>query len=150
MRRTATAFLALLVVAALASAPATADEPKKAAAKRDNKLIGTWRLVSAKYGGQEYTIPEGTTHLKHVTPAHFMWTIYDKDGKVDSALGGSYTLTGAGYEEMPEYGTADLLQQLKGKAQTFKWKIEGNKWHHDGQLSSGVTIEEVWERVEKK
>ena len=39
---------------------------------------------------------------------------------------------------------------IKDKAQTFKWKVEGNKWHHNGKLSNGLTIEEVWERVEKK
>jgi hypothetical protein len=40
--------------------------------------------------------------------------------------------------------------QIKGKAQTFKWKVEGNRWHHTGKLDKGPTIDEVWERVEKK
>jgi hypothetical protein len=29
-------------------------------------------------------------------------------------------------------------------------KLVGNAWHHDGQLSNGQAIEEVWERVEEK
>jgi hypothetical protein len=75
----------------------------------------------------------------------------NKDGKVVNALGGSYTLKGKTYVEIPEYGLGEsLLKALKGKPQSFKWKIEGNKWHHSGSLSSGLTIEEVWERVEKK
>jgi hypothetical protein len=70
---------------------------------------------------------------------------------VTSALGGSYTLKGEAYEEVPEYGVGEgLLEALKGKTQSFKWKIEGNKWHHTGKLSTGQTIEEVWERVEKE
>ena len=40
------------------------------------------------------------------------------------------------------------LHGLKGKPQSFTWKVEGNKWLHSGTLSSGATIEEVWERVE--
>ena len=32
----------------------------------------------------------------------------------------------------------------------FKCKVEGNKWYHTGQTGSGQTLEEVWERVEKK
>jgi hypothetical protein len=75
---------------------------------------------------------------------------YDKDGKVDAALGGPYTLKGDKYEETPEYGIGDVLELLKGKPQSFECKVEANKLHQNGKLSSGLTIEEVWERVEKK
>src|SRR5438270_540656 len=97
-----------------------------------------------------FKFPEGYTHLKHVTPTQFMWASYDGEGKVEAALGGGYTLKGDSYVETPEYGVGDVLGQLKGKPQAFKWKVEGNKWHHTGKLSSGLTIEEVWERVERK
>jgi hypothetical protein len=33
---------------------------------------------------------------------------------------------------------------------SFECKVEGAKWYHNGALSSGLTIEEVWERVEPK
>src|SRR5262245_59579128 len=151
MRRiTMTVLLALLAAVALTSERSADDEPKKAVARPENKLVGTWKLVSAKYDGQETKLPEGTTMLKHVTPTQFMWAHYDKDGQVDAALGGSYTLVGDKYEETPEYGVGNVLEALKGKPQTFEWKVEGNKWHHNGKLSSGLTIEEVWERLEKK
>jgi len=140
----------LLVVAGLAMATvARADEPK-GEAKTGNKQVGTWKLISAKYNGQESKIPEGFTDLKHVTPSHFMWAVYDKDGKVVAALGGTCTLKGEEYIEVPEYGVGEGFEQLKGKEQVFKLKIEGNKWSHTGKLSNGTTIEEVWERVEKK
>lgn len=153
MRQIAIILLGLGIAAAFSPTCSAADEPEKAEAKPDNELVGTWKLVSAKYNGQENKLPEGITMLKHITPVQFMWAIYDKDGKVESALGGPYTLKGDKYEETPEYGLADTLdslKDLKGKIQSFTWKIKGNKWYHDGKLSSGVTIEEVWERVEKK
>lgn len=141
----------LLIVAALAAATtAWADDPK-GEAKADNKLVGTWKRISAKYDGQESTLPEGFTQLKHVTPTQFMWALYDKDGKVVAALGGTYTAKGDEYIEVPEYGVGEgLPDPLNGKDQVFKWKLEGNKWSHSGKLSNGTTIEEVWERVEKK
>ena len=136
----------LLVMAAFTAATAAwADVPKN-----DNKLIGTWKLISAKYDGQESKLPDGYTDLKHVTPTHFMWAVYDKDGKVVAALGGTCTVKGEEYIEVPEYGVGEGFDALKGKDQAFKWKVDGNKWTHTGKLSSGTTIEEVWERVEKK
>lgn len=139
--------LGVMFVVVAAVVTVTADEPR---AKTENKLIGTWKAVYAKYDGQEVNRPEGFTQLKHVTPTQFMWATFDKEGKVLAAIGGSYTLKGHDYVELPEYGLGEAFDQLKGKPQPFTWKIEGNKWHHSGKLSSGLTIEEVWERVEKK
>jgi len=147
---TMTALLSLVAAIALTSARSVADDPKNAEAKPGNKLVGTWKTVSAKYGGKEVKRPEGFTAIKHVTPTQFMWAWCDKDGKVMAALGGTYTVKGDEYVEMPEYGTEAVLRQLKGKPQEFKWKVEANRWYHTGKLSSGLTIEEVWERVEKK
>jgi hypothetical protein len=144
-----TSWRFVVIVALAVPASLRAEEPK-GAAKPEQKLVGTWKLVSAKYGGNEFKFPEGTTMIKHVTPAQFMWVTYDKDGKVTRAAGGGYTLKGDDYAETPEYGLSTDFDLIKGKAQTFKCKVEGNKWHHDGKLSNGLTIEEVWERVEKK
>jgi hypothetical protein len=126
--------------------PCSADEPKE----KVHPLVGTWKCLSAKYDGKEAGRPEGYTLLKHVTPTSFMWAIYDSDGKVVGALGGSVTIKGEDYVETPEYSVGEGLDALKGKAQEFKWKVDGNKWLHNGKLSSGLTIEEVWERVTKK
>jgi hypothetical protein len=140
--------LTLALVLVVAATTASAEERKSA--KADNKLIGTWKLVSAKYSGNEYKFPEGTTMLKHITPTQFMWATYGQDGKVTRAAGGSYTLEGEDYVETPEYGLSSDFDIIKGNAHAFKCKVDGNKWHHNGKLANGVTIEEVWERVEKK
>ena len=138
----------LFVVLGL-SAVCRADEPKGDSGTQA-KLIGTWKLVSARYGGRESALPSESTTIKHITPSQFMWASYDADGKVSRAAGGGYTLKDGVYEETPEYGISADFDLIKGKAHAFKCKIDGNKWHHDGKLDSGLTIEEVWERVEKK
>jgi hypothetical protein len=79
-----------------------------------------------------------------------MWATYDQNGKVTRAAGGTYTLNGDAYEETPEYGVGEESQALRGKVQSFKCKIDGDTWHHNGKLSNDLTIEEVWERAERK
>jgi hypothetical protein len=152
----------LVLLAAVVAAPVVHvghDEPKG-----ENKLIGTWKLVSGKYGrevqfpegttvkygGKEVQFSEGTTILKHVTPSHFMSVTYDQYGRVTRGLGGRYTLNGEELAETPEYGLGEDFEVLKGGTYLFKCQIDGNKWHRSGKLSNGQTIEEVWERVEKK
>lgn len=126
-----------------------ADEPRNGA-KADNPLVGSWKLVSAKWGGRERKF-DGITVLKHVTPAQFMWVRYDTDGVVKHAMGGGYTLTGEDYVETTDYGTGSGdFTAMKGKMHTFKVKVDGNKLHQTGKLDGGLTIEEVWERMEKK
>jgi len=143
-------LVSLVAVAAYTSGRSTADDQKKAEAMTENKLVGTWKQVKAKFRGNEVKIPEGTTQLKHITPTHFMFVDFDKDGKFIDAFGGPYTLKGEKYEETLEYGVGDVFKMLKGKRQSFECKVEGAKWYHDGTLSNGLTIEEVWERVERK
>jgi hypothetical protein len=132
----ASATLCLALIIALAATGWSAEP--NGDAKSDNKLVGTWKMGS----GDVMTI-------KHVTPTQFMWATIDKDGTVTRAAGGPYTLKGDAYEETPEYGIGSDFELIKGKPQTFKWKVEGNKWYHTGKLSNGYVIDEVWERVEK-
>jgi hypothetical protein len=139
-----------MCAAGLVAAGRAADDPTKVKAKPGGTLVGTWKLVSGKYGGQEAKFPEGTTMLKHVTPTQFMWATYDKDGKVFRAAGGAYTLKGETYEETPEYGFSDDFDAIKGQTHAFSVKVEGKRWQSDGKLANGTTINEVWERVERK
>lgn len=124
-----------------------APVPAKAA-KADGKLVGTWKLVSAKYGGKAWDPPEGATTLKHITPTHYSWLTYDKDGTVTRGAGGTYTLKGDDFTQTAVYGLAATLPQVNGK-NTYACKLEDDTWHHSGKLPSGTTLEEVWERVKE-
>jgi hypothetical protein len=143
--RCASVLIMVVIIAAFPRA-----NPKPEAARACSTLVGTWRLVTAKYGGSEYSFPAGTTTVKHVTPAQFLWASYGTDGNITRAAGGGYTLNGETYQETPEYGLSTDFGVIRGKAQTFTCRIDGNKWYHNGSLSNGQTIEEVWDRVEAK
>jgi hypothetical protein len=152
MRLFEISLLSLIVGLATATTttPAYAEDPK---AKSEGKLVGTWRLVSKKdQAGREIELPQGVKIIKLMTPTHWTAITYNEDGEVSRAFGGTYTLKDDTFEEVPEFGISSTydLDRLKGKTQSFRCKIDGNKWSHSGTLSNGGTINEVWERVEKK
>jgi hypothetical protein len=115
------------------------------------KLIGTWKLLTAKYGDDVVDVERLGVTLKHITPTSFMLLSYDPQTKVISRTsGGSYTLQGDRYEETPRYGLGEDSALTRDKVQSFTVKIDGDKWHHVGTLSNGVKIDEVWERCKKE
>ncbi len=68
------------------------DGGKKAA---EQTVIGTWKLVSARYGDQALDLTLLGTTLKHVTPTGFVWLSYDATTSVVSRTAeGTYTLKG--------------------------------------------------------
>lgn len=151
MKRFAHGFLASLFALSLVSGYVAADEPKDPQPKQlQQKLVGSWKLVSAKYGGQDFQFPEGTTMVKHVTPTHFIWATYGEDGVVSRTAGGTYTLEGDQYKESVRYGMGGDFDVIKGQSHAFTCAIDGNTWKHNGKLANGLTIEEVWERAEAK
>jgi hypothetical protein len=138
-------YLAAVVALAATTAAGRADD-----AKGDNPLVGTWKIVSSKIGGAEVRRPVGTTTVKHITPTHYMWATYGKDGQVSRTAGGPYTFKDGVMESTPEYGFGSDFQAIAGQRQSYRCKVEGTKWYQTGTLSTGQTLEEVWERVEKK
>ncbi len=142
MRRVIFSTAAFVLVAAIVAANTADDEQRSPKASVANELVGTWKMVSAKYNGREFKFPAGRTTLKHVTPSQFMWASYMEDGKVYRAAGGFVRIRGDNYEETPEYGVSSDFELIKGKTHVFKAKVDGNTWHHQGQLASGLTIEE--------
>jgi hypothetical protein len=112
------------------------------------KLVGTWRLISAKYGGQESTLPQEGITLKHITPTHFTWMTYeDKTTLITRAGGGTYALHGEKYTESAQYGIGNDFEVIKRKDHSFSYRIEGGKWHNVGALDNGREISEVWELI---
>ena len=111
------------------------------------ELIGTWRMVSAKYGGSESELPTQLTVLKHLTPTHMTWMRAVPDsGEVVAMACGKWKLDGDQYSEVPEFGMGGDFATVKGGTHVFTCKIVGDRWHHTGKLATGLTIEEVWER----
>lgn len=137
----------VLASATLFVSQVSADDPK--GGEKADKLVGTWKLVSAKFGGEAVPLSVDTPTLKHITPTHYTWLTYRKDGEVYRAAGGTYSLRGDEFVQQCEYGVGQDFAKVKGK-NAYKCRVEGDKWHHTGKLPSGLTIEEVWERVEKK
>jgi hypothetical protein len=110
-------------------------------------LVGTWKLISAVFNGQQSTLATNSTTLKHFTPTHFMWVSFDKSGKVTRTGGGPYSFNGKTLEETPAYGLGGDFNVVNAKRQTFECKLEGKRLYQSGALSNGTTLEEVWELV---
>jgi hypothetical protein len=140
-------LLSLAVAAVAVAAAGAADEPNGAGGAA-NKLVGTWKLTSAKWGGEAVSLEKDAPTLKHITPTHYTWLTYRKTGEVFRAAGGTYTLRGGEFVQQCEYGVGQDFAVVRGK-NTYKCRVEGDKWFHTGRLPNGLTIEEVWERVRK-
>jgi hypothetical protein len=147
--RTAGVFACLLVLGGQSSlAPLAADQPRGKNGT-SNPLVGTWKLVSGKYGGQQSRLAEAATTLRHMTPTHYTWLTYDNNGEVTRIGGGPYVFNGKVLETTLEYGVGSDIKARRGKPQTYQCRVEGKKLYQTGALSTGLTVEEVWELVEK-
>jgi hypothetical protein len=133
---------ALVFTAAL---PGAEKQQKDAASH-----LGTWQLVSAKYGDEkEFSdVSNQGPHLKMLTPDRFVWVIYDSKTKLISrSMGGSYRLQGSSYTETVEFFLPQGMKVYLGKEQVFTLKVEGDRLYQSGKLSDGMNIEEIWQRV---
>jgi hypothetical protein len=150
MRFFAIPLLAMIISFTSTTPSLAADEPRPDS-KLGDKLIGTWKLVSAKpcMGDKKADCrrerrPSSTSPGPvHVAFLRARWPAHEGYRRELHAQGGT------DYVESPEYSVSGDFDLIKGKAQSFTCKIEGNKWFHNGKLSNGLTIEEVWERVQK-
>jgi hypothetical protein len=111
------------------------------------RIVGTWKLVSTKYGeAKEHTpYPGGSVRLKIINPTHFVW-LENSNGSIQSGAGGRYTLAGSAYTETIDFAGSGM-EEYAGKPQKFTVRVEGDKLMQSGELSNGFKIEEVWERV---
>jgi hypothetical protein len=141
-------LLILGTAAALAFTAALpgAERPQKDAVSH----LGTWRLVSAKYGNaKEFSdVSNQGPHLKMLTADRFIWVIYDSKTKlVALSMGGSYSLQGSNYTETVEFYLPEGMKVYLGKEQVFTIRVEGDRLYQSGKLSDGQNIEEIWQRV---
>ena len=113
------------------------------------ELVGTWKLVSATYGGRESSLPTQMLVLKHMTPTHETWMRIDPKSREVVAMAGSrWRLEGAQLIVGESgYGLSPTLSSTQGTTDPFSCRIVGNRWYHNGALGNGLTIDEIWERV---
>jgi len=113
-----------------------------------HKILGTWKMVSYKYGeGKETNWPDDTKALKLITPTHFTWIHYQtKDNVVYDSAGGTYKFDGVNYTENVDYGGKGMVPYF-GKSK-FKLKFKGDQMFLSGTLADGYKIEEVWKKLQ--
>ena len=115
----------------------------------DGKHLGTWKLVSTKYGtATDFTKRgEESVRLKLITATHFTWVeVENSSKKVVASAGGKYTMSGTTYTETIDFA-GDGMEGFLGKPQKFTVKVDGDKLTQSGELSNGLKIEEIWERM---
>src|SRR5947208_2608093 len=110
LRRISSTGFVFAILALLCLTDRRADER---AASTPPALVGTWKLVSTKYGAaKEFTkYADKAPHLKLITPTHFAWFATEK-GKVIETAGGRYSLKGNSYIETVEFGNGEMIAYL--------------------------------------
>lgn len=140
LRFVATSLLILSARALVADEPV----PTESLAK---ELVGTWKMVSARYGDRDNDLPKRMVVIKHITPTHMTWFRADPTTKVVADMAsGRWSLKGDQFADFPEFGVGSDFKNVKGGAHRFTCKIVGDRWYHTGALQNGLKIEEVWER----
>ncbi|HLH56402.1 MAG TPA: hypothetical protein VKY92_22635 [Verrucomicrobiae bacterium] len=143
--------MTLLILGTAAALAFTAALPGAEETLKDaGSHLGTWRLVSAKYGAaKEFSdVSTSEPHIKMLTSNRFIWAIYDSKTKLVSlSMGGSYRLQGSNYTETVEFYLPAGMKIYLGKEQAFTIRVEGDRLFQSGKLSDGQNIEEIWQRV---
>jgi hypothetical protein len=128
--------LTLLLLVARVSA----DDKSKSPKTERGPLEGTWEHVIRN-------APQ-VRQMKMITQTHFIWVSFLKqDGRPMVVGGGTYSFDGKTYKENYEFGGPGVPAQLIGKEQTFSAELNGDTWRHAGTLTSGLRVDEMWQRV---
>jgi hypothetical protein len=137
------------IVAFVALLFATGVQAQEGSQKMSGSHLGTWKLVSYKYGPSQpgfRDFPESQQRIKLITETHFTWVQFDAATmKVGAAAGGTYSLSGNTYTESIDFGLG--MDTYSGAKHAFTIRVEGDKFFLSGSLADGLMIEEVWERV---
>lgn len=114
-----------------------------------SEIVGTWELVS--YKNEEDSIwsehPGFVGYMKLITPTHFTWVYYNKEGdEVTAEAGGTYTLEEDIYSETLFYQHPPE-QNLVGLTIPFDFRMENGKWYHKGWIVRPVIDPETGEQI---
>jgi len=110
--------------------------PMQINANQESTIQKTWDLDEYRTGlDLEYIeYPDFTGYIKLITPTHFVWTKYDKEGdEIYGAGSGTYLIDEESYIENikiihPE-NTGQVGSVIKFKKETYE-----NKWKHFGYV----------------
>ena len=104
-------------------------------------LAGTWEHISADMPGYR--------QVKLLTGSHFVWATYERNsGMLVASAGGTYEFDGRTYIERLEFGSEALLLELVGRDQVFTANLESDEWYHEGTLTNGIEVRELWKRLD--
>jgi hypothetical protein len=107
----------------------------------DTGLVGTWERLDET--------PPQYSHIKMLTATHFVWVSYDRSTGIVMAMGGgTYEFDGRVYIERLLFGGETLAGEFIGEDQFFTANLDGDEWRHEGTLSNGFQVKEVWRRIE--
>ena len=128
------------------------DAPSPTALSDDDiqqQLIGSWRIVSASFGGVPSELHEKSITIKHITPVHIIWIGYQPDDRrIFRSAGGSWNVVQGKYIETMRYGLDENFKQsIFGKEFAFDCRFEGDLWIQSAKLPDGSDMIETWQRI---
>jgi len=119
----------------------------------DQQLAGVWGLKKYRDKPDEsyFEYPEIVGYLKLITPTHFAWIKYDKEGdQIYGAGTGTYSFDGTSYQENVEMFFPQGSGQV-GTSIDFNLNLTSYKWEHLGYgpvikegIQDSVLIDEIW------
>ena len=113
------------------------------------QLIGSWRIVSASFGGVPSELHKNSITIKHITPVHLIWIGYQPDDRrIFRSAGGSWKVVDGKYIETMRYGLDEKFRQnIFGKDFAFDCRFEGDLWIQSAKLPDGSDMIETWQRI---
>ena len=115
------------------------------------KLVGSWKIVSASFDGKDSELHRTSITIKHITPVHVIWIGYQPEAReIFRSSGGSWTIENGRYVETMRYGIGEKYKETSfGKSYGFDCRFEGDRWIQSGKMPNGVFLEEIWQRVKE-
>ncbi len=113
------------------------------------QLVGSWRIVSASFGGVPSELHRNSITIKHITPVHVIWIGYQPDDRrIFRSAGGSWKVVDGKYTETMRYGLDEKFRQNTfGRDFAFDCRFEGDLWIQSATLNNGSEMIETWQRI---
>ncbi len=117
------------------------DQQKKNTDEAGRQLLGTWETAMGP------GTPKAMRMVKHVTPTHWTWVVYDRENKrVAAAAGGTWTLRNGEYVETCDF-TTENFPQARGNSYPFEYKVDGDQWVLKGGPNRAISDDQTWTRL---